>query len=231
MRSSSKVSCALFAFVFCLFASSPVLAQEYRIEKFSAPAPEDFAPTIRETLSADAVRVIGPEGPVCEVWLRKAVPVRAEGTKQFGIAYAQLAEGTFVAGVRVLATTSDYRRQKISPGVYMLRYALHPVDGNHMGVAHFRDFLLLAPASADSNSGTIPAQQMLELSRKASGTTHPAVWSLLSPDETPESLPAIVHEETEDLWVLYFEIPLQPSEGTARKIVMALVVIGHAPEA
>lgn len=231
MRSSSKTHYALFALVFCFFVSSSVLAQEYRIEKFSAPAPEDFATAIRETLSPDAVRVIGPEGPVCEIWFRKAVPARAEGTKQFGIAYAQLAEGTFVAGVRVLVTTSDYRRQKINPGAYTLRYALHPVDGNHMGVAHFRDFLLLAPASADSSSGTMGAQQMLDLSRKASGTTHPAVWSLLSPDETPESLPAIVHDETEDLRVLYFEIALQPSEGAARKIVMALVVIGHAPEA
>lgn len=72
----------------------------------------------------------------------------------------------------------DFRRGRVKPGVYTLRYAQNPVDGNHQGVAPQRDFLLLAQTQADTSAANVARDELLALSRNALGTTHPTVWSL-----------------------------------------------------
>src|SRR3990172_627846 len=152
---------------------------------------------MRETLAAEGVRVVGPEGPLCEIWLQKAVPTRSNAGMELGIAYPQIAEGTLVGAVRFLAETNDFRRLRVKPGVYTMRYALHPTDGNHMGVAAQRDFLLLAPAAADANPAGMTYNEAVALSRKASGTSHPSVWSLETASEEV-SEPKLRHKEEEN---------------------------------
>lgn len=204
-------------------------AADYKIEKAGAP-PEELSPAVRETLAAEGVRVMGPEGLLCEIWLRKAVPTRSSVGMELGIAYPQLAEGTLVGAVRFLAEAKDFRRLSVKPGVYTMRYALHPTDGNHMGVAAQRDFLLLAPAAADTNPAGITYNETVALSRKASGTNHPSIWSLEpAPEEVAE--PKLLHKEDEDHWVLELPVQMQPEGGAASTHTMALVVVGAAPEA
>src|SRR5205807_123366 len=82
------------------------------------------------------------------------------------------------------------RKQLIKPGVYTLRYALLPDNGNHMGVAPQRDFLLASPATDDQDAATVTIDQTLALSRKATGSNHPSVWSLGPPEDHPKSLPS-----------------------------------------
>jgi len=165
MRGALRISgLAILVFAGC---AATVAAADYKIEKAGAP-PEELAPAVRETLAAEGVRVVGPEGPLCEIWLRKAVPGHSKAAMELGIAYPQLAEGTLVGAVRFLREAKDFRRLEVKPGVYTLRLALYPTDGNHMGVAAQRDFLLLAPAAADSNPAGITYNESVALSRKAS---------------------------------------------------------------
>ncbi|MFQ5928023.1 MAG: hypothetical protein ACE5MH_11395, partial [Terriglobia bacterium] len=148
-------------------------AQTYKVETFSAPPPSQLAPALRATLASEAIRVVGPEGPFCELWLRKAVPAKATATPELGILYGQLADGSLVGAIRFLSKVKDYRNQQVKPGVYTLRYVVHPVDGNHMGVAPQRDFLLLAPAAADAKPAPPSPLELLARSRETSGTGHP----------------------------------------------------------
>jgi hypothetical protein len=104
------------------------------------------------------------------------------------------------------------------------------VDGNHQGVAPQRDFLLLAQAQADSNPAHLTREEVLALSRKALGTAHPSVWSLGAAHEPPAMLPTILHHEEEDHRVLLFRAQLQPEQGAVKQVVLALVVVGFAPE-
>jgi len=203
-------------------------AADYKIEKAGAP-PEELAPAIRESLAPEGWRVVGPQGPLCEVWIRRVVPAKASAPQELGIAFSELAEGTLVGAVRFLAPAADYRRVRVKPGVYTMRYMLHPTDGNHMGVAPERDFLLLSPAGADTSTATVPANDLLALSRKAVGINHPTVWRLQAMTGSAE--PALVHAEEEDQWVLQFEVVLQPAGGAAVKKAMGMVVVGSAPEA
>jgi hypothetical protein len=185
---------------------------------------------VKESLAGEGVRVVGPDGPLCEVWLRKAVPARSTPSGELGIAYPQMEEGTLVGAVRFLAAARDYRRQGIKPGTYTLRYSLHPVDGNHLGVAAQRDFLLLAPAVADTGTARVAYNDLMALSRRASGTNHPAIWSLVPP-ESESSEPGVRHREEEDHWVLLIPAQFHPEGGSALARTLAVVVVGAAPEA
>lgn len=205
-------------------------AQTYKVETASTPAPQELAVTVRDTLSSDALRLSNAQGTYCELWLRKAVPASA-ATQGLGIAYGQLSEGELVGAIRFASAAKDYRQQEVKPGVYTLRYMLQPVDGNHQGVSPYRDFLLLVPAALDSSPNVIATKDLLPLSRRASGTDHPSVWSLIAADSTPAALPAVAHQEDGDLWVLYFRAPLASEGNAATALTIGLVVAGHAPEA
>ena len=203
----------------------------FTAEKFSAAPPAEVSAAVRELLSNDGVRVQGPNGVLCEIWLRKAIPVKANPSNELGVAFGEFTEGTLAGVVRFPAGVSDYRQQHIKPGVYTLRYALNPVNGNHQGVAAQRDFLLASPAADDQSAATLSMNDLLTLSRKAAGTGHPSVWSLSPVEGQPATLPAVSHQDDGDLWLVEFPVNLQVPGNTLTVKTVGLVVVGHAPEA
>jgi hypothetical protein len=214
----------LLGVLLALVFSTSAAAQSYKVESAPAPAPDSLAASVRDTLSQNTLRVTGPAGALCEIWLRKSLPAAAAPNTGLGIAFGQIAEGTLVGAIRFEARAGDYRQQAIQPGVYTLRYMLQPVDGNHLGLSCCRDYLLAVPAALDSSPADIGTKNLLALSRKASGTGHPSIWSLMPPDAPPASLPKIIHQEDGNLWVVFFQAPL------ASPVAMGLVIVGHAPE-
>lgn len=193
------------------------------------PPPAELAAAVRDTLSGDAFRVSGATSVLCEVWLRSSVPVRATPVKDSGITFGQIAEGTLLGAIRFSNQAQDFRKQDIPPGVYTLRYALIPVDGNHVGVAQQRDFVLISPAASDLDPATLSRDQTWDLSGKASGSNHPSVWSLMPVAEpAPAMFPVLVHQQHEkDLWLLEFQVT---PAANAKPIPIALVLVGHSPE-
>jgi hypothetical protein len=219
------------AFLFCWVFSAPAGAQEYKAEAVELAPPQELSAAVRESLTMQAIRVVGPEGPLCEIWLRKVVPRRAAPSPELGVAYPDLAEGTLVGAVRFPTGGKDYKRLRVAPGVYTMRYALHPVDGNHLGVSLFRDFFLLAPAGADTSPASVTGDDLLRLGRAASGSSHPSVWSLVEVEESGDALPRMAHREEEGHWCVYFRLTWAEPGGPTSEKVFALVVVGSAPEA
>jgi len=210
-------------------AGAGAQAQEYKAQTAATPPPQELSAAVRDTLAPGAIQVIGPQGPLCEIWLRKVVPAKASPPQELGVAFGQIADGTLVGALRFPREVKDYRRQKISPGVYTLRYALIPVDGNHF-VAPNRDFLLLTPAALDLDAGNVTRDALIANSRKGTSTNHPSVWSL-QPPENAASLPAMLHVDDGDLWLVAFRVQTQAGSAAPAPLVLALVVVGHAPEA
>ncbi|HWG57516.1 MAG TPA: hypothetical protein VN661_00560 [Candidatus Acidoferrales bacterium] len=199
-------------------------AQSYKVAASTAAVPSELAAPVRAALSGSALEVSGGSGPLCEIWLAKSAQAAATPDTSLGVSFGQIAQGSLVGAIKFDANASDYRGQAIKPGVYTLRYMLQPVDGNHQGVSPYRDYLLAVPAAADTSAATMATKDLLDASRKASGTGHPSVWSLEPPDSPPASLPAIVHQDSDDSWVVFFPAPV------AKPVPMGLIVVGHSPE-
>jgi hypothetical protein len=198
----------------------------YTLEKSSGPAPSELPAALRDAVSADGLEVKGAGGVLCDIWLRKEVPVAATPSQELGVTFGQITEGTFLGVMRIATDTTDYRNQKVKAGLYTLRYALHPVDGNHTGIAPQRDFALLAPVTEDPDPATISRDEAIKRSTKTTGTKHPSVWSIWPGDDSAAG-PALRYQDDSQSWLLTFRLTL----AGGAKVSMGMVVVGHAPEA
>jgi hypothetical protein len=224
MRLARKifVKLALPALILLSAAARPAAAQDYTVAKVTDAAPAGVSPAVSAVLGGDVLKVTGPSGTLCELWLRKSVPAAATPDTELGVTFGQIPTGALIGVIQFPADVVDFRQQKIKAGVYTLRYALIPTDGNHMGQAPQRDFLLASPASADADPATLTFEQTVAMSAKTTGTKHPSVWSLGPPDNA--ALPAMLHDSDANAWDLEFGLPV----GAAAPTPVALVVVGHS---
>jgi hypothetical protein len=199
--------------MFFLLQAGLVFGQ-YKLDTAGAP-PAEVAAAVG-ALQKTGYKVVGADGAAwCEVWLTAAVPAgpKAEGSD---IAFPTIPHGALIGAIRFAANGADRRGQTIKPGVYTLRYSLYPVDGAHQGVAPQRDFLVLVPAADDKDPKSLPTyDQLVEMSRKASGTPHPAVLVIQQP-QAGAPAPAVVKEGEHD-WAL---------NAKAGDTTVSIVVVG-----
>jgi hypothetical protein len=111
----------LFALLAC--ASSDASAQSYKAEALNEAPPSELSAAIRNALSSTGIRVTGPSGPLCDLWLGNAVPGKANAPQTLGVTFPQLAQGTLLGALRLPNATKDYRKQLIKAGVYTLRFS------------------------------------------------------------------------------------------------------------
>jgi hypothetical protein len=180
---------------------------QYKVEPAGAP-PSDLAPAIASALSPQGLKILGGNGSVyCEIWFRSAIPKGAKSAEA-NVAFPTIPHGSLMGAIRFPAQAADRRGQSLKPGTYTLRYSLQPVDGDHQGVAPQRDFLALVPAGEDKDPNATPAfDELMKMSRKASGTPHPAVLAM--EPASGEAFPAF-NKEGEHDWALAVKVGDQP---------------------
>jgi hypothetical protein len=198
-----------------------ILAQSGKLEPIGPPPDGSLSESVRGALEQKGYRIKLADGStLCDIWLRDGVPTQPKADIS-GAAYTMLAESTLVGAISFPVTGKDFRGQQIKPGIYTLRYALHPTDGNHMGISPIRDFLLLVPAAEDGDvSARYKFEELAKLSAKASQTNHPAVMSLLVPGHA-EGLPSLTENE---LGHLVFSTKLKLQSG--QELPVSLIVKG-----
>jgi len=221
MRLVRKLATALPMLILLMATARPAAAQDYKFEKTTDAPPAGISPAVQAVLGGDVLKVTGPNGAYCELWLRKSVPAAAAPDTELGVTFGQIAVGTLVGVIQFPAEVVDYRAQHIHPGVYTLRYALMPADGNHLGQAPQRDFLLASPVGVDADPATLTFDQTVALSAKTTGTKHSSVWSLGPPFDSTS--PSIVNDQDSQAWDLEFSLAIAGAAPTP----MALVVVGH----
>ena len=215
--------CSAFSIICVLVLSLICTAQSGKIETLGPLTDTSVPNAIRQTLDSKGYRVLlDDSSPVCELWLRKNVPAQPKKDSQ-DVIYTQLAESTFVGILRFPKTGSDFRGQAIPAGFYTLRYALIPNDGNHLGVAPNRDFLLLLPVASDADpNASFKFQDLVALSRTATGTKHPGPLSLAQ----PSGAAPVVSKNDQDHWIFSTAIKLASGED----LPFSLVVKGTAQQ-
>ena len=196
-----------------LLAATAVFAQ-YKAQPAGDP-PSEIAAPILAALNKAGTRIAADKGYV-EIWLRSTMP-SGPNTGESSVTLPTIPPGALLGVLRFLAKGSDRRGQTIAPGVYTLRYGNYPVNGNHQGVAPQRDFLVLVPAALDKSTDAVSDfDALMELSRKASGTPHPAVLSFWKSDADQKSG---FEKQGEKDWVLTTKLG---------DILVSIILIGAA---
>ena len=215
----------LLAVAFLLALAARGSAADPAVKVEDAPPPKELAEPVRALLDSKAFTVLDDKGkPLCTVWPRKAVePKAAADQAKEGLKYTDLEETTILAAVRFPETWIDYRKQKTKPGVYTLRLAIQPMDGDHMGTAPYNEFCLLAAADKDTKPDTMDPMSLHELSTKSGGRKHPSIV-LLFPNPKPSDKPA-VESKPNDTWVLSYQCPVTAG-GKKSALGFSLVVVG-----
>lgn len=198
-----------------LFLIASAAFAQYKSEPAGAP-PAELAPGIVEALNKEGIKVLAGNGKVfCEVWFRTSMPSGTAPAEEGQT--VKVPQGALMGAIRFPANGEDRRGQLVKPGVYTLRFSLHPMNGDHLGVAPQRDFLLMVPASEDKDLNSKPNfDELVAWSRKTSGTPHPAVLSFAT--SSHQKFPDIAKEGDQD-WALHVKIGDTP---------VSLIVVGRA---
>jgi hypothetical protein len=186
------------------------------MEPAGAP-PADLPPAFASMMSQQGYKISGAKGVYCEVWFRSSLPAGKKSTED-SVAFPTIPHGAVIGAIRFPGQGADRRGQQIKAGTYTLRYSNYPVNGDHLGVAPQRDFLVMTPAADDKDPNATPGfDELMAMSKKASGTPHPAVLSL-EPPAGGSATPGVAKEGDHD-WVLSVKVGDTP---------LALIVVGKA---
>ena len=163
--------------ILCFLLAASAAFGQYKSQPAGAPPPE-LAPAISQALEPQGTKIVADNGTVfCEIWLRASLP--KGGSPSDSNITLPVPQGTLFGAIRFPGPAADRRGQTIKPGVYTLRYSIIPVNGDHQGAAPQRDFVLMVPAADDKDANATPNfEALVAMSRKASGTPHPAVLSI-----------------------------------------------------
>jgi hypothetical protein len=197
------------------FSLASSVNAQYKVELLSA-APDGLPSAYASVIQAQGYRVSGPSGVWCELWPAKSIASSgkpSDAAITFGIT-----QGALVGILRFPGKGADRRGQVIPAGLYTMRYSDFPADGAHQGAAPQRDFALLTPIASDTDPAAKPEfDALVKWSIKASGTNHPAVFSM-------ESAPAgaaagSLTKEGENDWTLTIK---------AGDITFSVILVGKA---
>jgi len=161
-----------------LALSISALGQSNKLEAIGAIADPGASDALKRVLEPKGSRITIGEGPCCDIWLRAGMPTGKSDA--LGAVYTTMGESVLVGVISFTRATTDFRGQAVKPGTYTLRYAVHPADGNHLGISPIRDFLALVPVAMDQNPDAQPKfEELVKMSAKVAGTNHPGVISLV----------------------------------------------------
>ncbi|MBX3413861.1 MAG: hypothetical protein KF708_14315 [Pirellulales bacterium] len=203
-------------------------AVDYKVASLDEPAPEEFSAAIRDGLNPAGLRVSRGSNKFCDIWLAKEWNAKADFTPSLSMLYP-FSVGEFIGVIRYHKKGGDFRDQEVPAGLYTLRFALQPEDGNHVGTSETRDFMLLLPVADDTDPATMAEDVLWTTSAASVGTSHPAMLSLINAGNVEGELPGLHHNEEADRWSLRFAG--QAKRGDAvEPLVVQMIVVGHASE-
>ncbi|MFO0891553.1 MAG: hypothetical protein U0790_20720 [Isosphaeraceae bacterium] len=210
-------------------APASLPAQEaYKVEAIKTAPPASISPEIGAVLQPGGYRVLDDQGkPFAELWLRKSIPAASQPAGPKGvIQFPFLQESELLGVMNLLGEAHDYRDQAIAKGVYTMRYGLQPVNGDHLGVSPFRDYVLLLPADKDKAVGALPRKQLETQSSESAGSSHPAVFFMLAAPTTGggSPVPAMIRDEEKNTWRVLVPLDLAV-KGEAKSVPYPVTII------
>jgi hypothetical protein len=197
-----------------------------KVEKKTPPA--ELNDAIKQLLGDDALQVTDSKGVVCTIWFRKEIPAKATADQiKNGLTYREIPRTSLIGAIELPQKWTDFRKQEIPKGVYTLRIAVQPMDGDHMGTAPHNDFCLLSPAAKDEKSDPMEMKALNDLSAQSTAGTHPSVL-LLFPNSKPQDEPKIENKGN-GIWVVNVKRAVAAGNEKA-SLGFGFTVAGHTAE-
>lgn len=221
------VQLLLASTVALLWTGALVASEPHKLETFKGAPPKGLSEKIVSQLDDNAFRVIGPNGPVCEIWLVKEAATKADFKPTLTVKYP-FTSGQLLGAVRLptAGAALDFRGQELAAGVYTLRYGLQPQDGNHLGSSDTSDFGLACSAELDQDPAPVAKiPDLFKMSAKVAGSAHPAIFQMVPPPTEPYKKPELKHNEDKDLWILRTNFHAKVKDKVA-ELPAQIVVVG-----
>lgn len=197
-----------------LLVATPTFAQLTATPLAAAP-PDTIAAPLRSLLATNGYKAsLG--ATTVELWWVSGLAGGAQG-------WGDVAEGTLVGAMRVTGAFKEIRGKTVNPGVYTLRFALQPQNGDHLGASPFREYLVISPAGADNDPKPLGFDGAVAISKQTTGASHPAALSLDPPIATAAPLASYTNEL--DLKGIVFEI--KSATGTLKFGLILVGIIEH----
>jgi len=236
----------LFCSILSLLPAASAAGGEYSLDPIGKPAaegeepapqaelPKEIPEPFRAVLNPEGLRLCraGGEQPLYDLWFRKQVPLRETASTTLSVNYGRLEVGTFMGVLRSYGEEVDYHENPIDKGFYLLRYGLQPTDGDHMGTAASRDFLVLTRFKEDDRLEPVSdMDELIELALSASATgEHPMILFLekpAAPAAEQYERPRIYRHAERDEWIADIELPARlPDDEAAASQRIGLVLVG-----
>lgn len=201
-------------------------AAELTLKVIDKEPPKELDASIRQALQSEAIQLGDGEKPAYEFWLRTEIPLQA---KPASVAKAldAVKQATLLGVVSVPKPARDYRDDTLAAGVYTLRFALQPQDGNHLGTSEFLYFAVLVPAKLDTKlDGIADYKALVKASSKETSTDHPIVLGLRPVSSDEGELPKLNEPAPEHKSVRVKLLAKAPDSDQKASIVFELVYQG-----
>ncbi len=219
---------ALAALMLCAATASADPA--IKVEK--AAAPKDLPEPLQKLLGDQVVRFSDDKGTLkAEIWFRKEVPGKATAAQiANGLTYQEIPQTTLLGVVQVHDEMGDYKKHKIKPGMYTMRLAYQPMDGDHMGTAPYAEFVILVPVKIDPGEPTLEPEKLHKLGTRSSNTGHPGVWLLFPVAKKDLGKPPVLLKKDGGHWVLFITQEVTV-DGKKTTIGIGLTLVGFSTSA
>ena len=222
--------CAVIAAICALGLIATGQEAKYSVKAAKNPPPKELDEAISKLLAEESILFVDASGKtVAEFWFRTAIPADATPDQiKNGVTYKEIKQSELFGAVRFEQNYTDYRQQKVKAGVYTLRLAYQPMDGDHAGKSPELNFLLVQKADKDKSAGLQDPKKMFELSSASINTGHAGVFMLFAakPADSPEFV-----SKANNHWALTTKSEVTTGgKKTGAFLGIALTLVGHAEE-
>lgn len=217
---------SLLSLAAVLVAATPSLAEVKVAKLDQAPPADALAEGIVGKLAKTGYKITDGDKTICEFWLAETWTSTPGFTPSTTVLYP-IEPGTLVGAIRFPDGGHDFRDQELVAGVYTIRYARQPQDGNHIGTSDTLDFLLLSKPSDDQDPAPVDAMTLVDRSAMAAGSTHPAMMALRPAPDKVEN-PPVIHTDEARNWTSVRVVGTSQAGDAKTELQLEFVVVGHA---
>lgn len=193
-----------FTLVFGITALAWPAAAEISVKSVEMAPPDAVSEAIAATLESKAIQVMDGDEALYDFWFVKELSLKAK-PESADKALDQVREMSLLGVAVSHVEQYDYRDDEVLENTYIMRYALQPSDGNHLGTADFDSFALFLPAEIDTEvEQWDDRDDMVEASAGETAAEHPIIL-LMRPVESADEDPSL-------------ESPVEEEQGVRIKI-------------